>query len=188
HPGRDELRQMYHWARPRIAVPVHGERRHLLEHVKLAQSLQVPEALAPSNGDLIRLAPGSAAIIDEVPAGRLFVDGNAIVAAEDDALRDRRRLGEEGVVTVALAINARKNALIAGPSISARGLAAAGEAEMDASLDSLEAAALAAFSKLSPAEREDDELIETMVGRAVRKAAERVWDKRPLVDVSVLRI
>ncbi|MEZ6021847.1 MAG: MBL fold metallo-hydrolase RNA specificity domain-containing protein [Hyphomonadaceae bacterium] len=55
HPARDELKQMYAWARPRIAVPVHGERRHILEHVKLAQSLQVPEALAPNNGDLIRL-------------------------------------------------------------------------------------------------------------------------------------
>ena len=188
HPGRDELKQMYQWARPRIAVPVHGERRHLLEHVKLAQSLQVPEALAPNNGDLIRLAPGRAAIIDEVPSGRLFVDGNVIVAAEDDALRDRRRLGEEGAVSVTLALGERKNALLAGPNVSVRGLSAADETEMDAALDDLEAAAKSAFSKLAAAERDDDELIETALGRAVRKAAEKVWGKRPLVDVSVLRI
>ncbi len=188
HPGRDELKQMYQWARPRIAVPVHGERRHLLEHVKLALSLQVSEALAPNNGDLIRLAPGPAAIIDVVPSGRLFVDGNVIVAAEDDALRDRRRLGEEGAVTVALAIGERKNALVAGPNINVRGLSAADEQEMDAALDDLEAAAKSAFSKLSATDRDDDELIETALGRAVRKAAEKVWGKRPLVDVSVLRI
>jgi len=188
HPGRDELKQMYSWARPRIAVPVHGERRHLLEHVKLAQSLQVPEAVAPSNGDLIRLAPGPAVIIDEVPAGRLFVDGNVIVASEDEALRDRRRLAEEGAVTVTLAIGERKNALLAGPNVSVRGLAAADEDQMDAALDDLEAAAKAAYSKLGAGDREDDELIEAALVRAVRKAAEKVWGKRPLVDVSVLRI
>ena len=92
HPARDELKQMYQWARPRIAIPVHGERRHLLEHVKLAHSLQVQEAIAPKNGDMIRLAPGLAAIIDEVPAGRLYVDGNNILEAEDEALRDRSGL------------------------------------------------------------------------------------------------
>ncbi len=188
HPGRDELRQMYSWARPRIAVPVHGERRHLLEHVKLAHELQVPEALAPNNGDLIRLAPGPAAIVDEVPSGRLFVDGNVIVASEDEALRDRRRLAEEGAVTVTLAIGERKNALLAGPNVSVRGLAAADDTEMDVALDDLEAAAKGAFSKLSPADRDDDELIEAALVRAVRKAAEKVWGKRPLVDVSVLRI
>ena len=71
-----------HWARPRIAVPIHGERRHLLEHAKLALELQVPEAIAPSNGDLIRLAPGPAKVIDEVPAGRLSRDGDVLVPDE----------------------------------------------------------------------------------------------------------
>ncbi|HRO03235.1 MAG TPA: ribonuclease J, partial [Terricaulis sp.] len=78
HPARDELKQMYAWARPQIAVPVHGERRHILEHVELAKALQVPEAVAPNNGDLIRLAPGAPKVIDEVPAGRLFVDGGVM--------------------------------------------------------------------------------------------------------------
>ncbi len=188
HPGRDELKQMYQWARPRIAVPVHGERRHLLEHVKLAQSLQVLEALAPRNGDLIRLAPGAATIIDEVPAGRLFVDGNVLVAAEDEALRDRRRLGEEGAVSVTLALGEPKHALLAGPSVSVRGLALARDAEAGDALGDLEVAAKAALAKLSAAERDDDVAIETALGRAVRKAAEKLWGKRPLVDVSVLRI
>jgi ribonuclease J len=94
HPARDELAQMYQWARPRIAIPVHGEMRHLREHVKLAMALQVPEALAPRNGDLIRLAPGSPAVVDEVPAGRLYVDGSTLIESEDEALRERRRLSE----------------------------------------------------------------------------------------------
>ena len=187
HPARDELKQMYQWARPRIAIPVHGERRHILEHVKLAQALQVPEAIGPQNGDLIRLAPGPAAVIDEVPAGRLFVDGAALIDPEDDALRDRRRLAAEGAVNVALAIGP-KGAAAAGPNISVRGLGAEDDEEMELALEERESAAAVAFNKLNRSEREDDELVEAVIMRAVRKTAERLWRKRPLVDVNVLRI
>jgi len=187
HPARDELRQMYSWARPRIAVPVHGEMRHIREHVKLAQALQIPETIAPNNGDLIRLAPGPAVLIDEVPAGRLYVDGSTIVETEDDALKDRRRLGAEGAVNVALAVSA-KNALMAGPTVSVRGLTMSDDEDMELALEELERSASAAFAKLSHADRDDDESIEGALMRAVRKSAEKLWRKRPLVDVSVLRL
>jgi ribonuclease J len=187
HPARDELKQMYQWARPRIAIPVHGERRHILEHVRLAQSLQVPEAVAPNNGDVIRLAPGPATLVDEVPAGRLLVDGSVLLEAEDDALRDRRRLAAEGAVNVALALNA-KSGIAAGPSVSVRGLAMADEEDFELALEELEQAAKTAFGKLTHADREDDELVEANLMRAVRKAAEKLWRKRPLVDVTVLRL
>lgn len=188
HPARDELRQMYQWARPRIAVPVHGERRHILEHVKLALELQTPEAIAPSNGDLIRLAPGPVKLIDEVPSGRLYVDGSVIVEAEDDSLRDRRRLGAEGAVNVTFAISGKKNAIVSGPKVSVRGLALLDEEEMDLALEELERTAETAFTKLSHGEREEDEAVEAAVMRAVRKAADRLWRKRPLIDVMVLRV
>ena len=187
HPARDELKQMYAWARPRIAIPVHGEIRHIREHVKLAQSLQVPETVAPKNGDLIRLAPGPAAVIDEVPSGRLYVDGNVIVDIEDDAIRDRKRLAAEGAVNVAFALTA-KNAIAAGPTVSVRGLTMPDEEDLELALEELEDTAKAAFTKLNHAERDDDDAIEASVVRAVRKAAERLWKKRPLVDVSILRI
>jgi ribonuclease J len=187
HPARDELRQMYQWARPRIAVPVHGEKRHIREHVKLALELQVPEAIAPNNGDLIRLAPGPAALIDEVPSGRLYVDGANIIQAEDEALRDRRRLGAEGAVNVSLAVGA-KNAIVGGPNVSVRGLAMDDDEDFELALEELEDTAKAAFQRLKHQEREDDELVEQALVRAVRKAAEKLWRKRPLVDVSILRI
>lgn len=187
HPAREELRQMYRWARPRIAVPVHGELRHIREHVRLAQELQVPETVAPANGHLIRLAPGPAAIVDEVPAGRLYVDGNVIVEVEDEAMRDRKRLAAEGVLNVALALSG-KNALMAPPTVSVRGLAAADDDERELALEELERAVNAAFSRLGHAERDDDDAIEAAVVRAARKAAERIWRKRPLVDVAILRL
>lgn len=187
HPARDELKQMYAWARPKIAIPVHGEIRHIREHVKLAQALQIPETVAPSNGDLIRLAPGPAEIIDQVPAGRLYVDGNNIIETEDDAIRDRKRLAAEGAVNIAIALNG-KNHIVAGPNVSVRGLTMADEEDLELALEDLEDTAKAAFTKLNHAEREDDDLIEAAVVRAVRKAAERLWKKRPLIDVSVLRL
>ncbi|MEQ1819498.1 MAG: ribonuclease J [Terricaulis sp.] len=187
HPARDELAQMYAWARPKIAVPVHGEIRHIREHVKLAQSLQIPETVAPKNGDLIRLAPGPAEVIDEVPSGRLYVDGNVIVDTEDDAIRDRKRLAAEGAVNVAFALTA-KNAIAAGPTVSVRGLTMPDEEDFELALEELEDTAKAAFTKLNHGERDDDDAIEASVVRAVRKAAERLWKKRPLVDVSVLRL
>ena len=187
HPARDELKQMYAWARPRIAVPVHGEIRHIREHVKLAQTLQIPETVAPRNGDIIRLAPGPAAVIDEVPSGRLYVDGNVIVETEDDAIRDRKRLAAEGAVNIAFALT-EKNAIAAGPTVSVRGLTMADEEDLELALEELEDTAKAAFSKLNHSERGDDDAIEASVVRAVRKAAERLWKKRPLVDVSILRL
>lgn len=187
HPARDELKQMYAWARPKIAIPVHGEIRHIREHVKLAQSLQIPETIAPNNGDLIRLAPGPAAVIDEVPSGRLYVDGNVIIETEDDAIRDRKRLAAEGAVNIAFALNT-KNQVVAGPTVSVRGLTMPDEEDLELALEDLEDTAKAALTKLNHAERDDDDAIEASVVRAVRKAAERLWKKRPLVDVSVLRL
>jgi ribonuclease J len=187
HPAREELKQMYGWARPRIAVPDHGEARHIREHVKLAQSLQVPETVAPKNGDLLRLAPGPAEVIDEVPSGRLYVDGSVIVDIEDDAIRDRKRLGAEGAVNVVFALSA-KNAIAAGPTVSIRGLTMPDEEDLELALEEMEDMAKAAFTKLNHADRDDDDVIEASVVRAVRKAAERLWKKRPLVDVSILRL
>jgi len=187
HPARDELKQMYAWARPRIAIPVHGEQRHIREHVKLALELQVPEAIGPNNGDMIRLAPGPAMVIDEVPAGRLYVDGANIIPAEDDALKDRRRLGAEGSVHVSLALSG-KNAIVAGPTINVRGISMPDDEDFELALEELENTAKATFQRLKHQEREDDELVEQALMRSVRKAAEKLWRKRPLVDVTVLRL
>jgi ribonuclease J len=188
HPCREELKDMYGWARPKIAVPVHGERRHILEHVKFAEGLQVPQAIAPHNGAMIRLAPGPAEIIDEVPAGRLYVDGGVIVEADNDALKERKRIAEEGFVSVSLAVSVKKQSILAGPDVRTRGLSIADEEDFDLALDGLSEAAEAAFLRLSHAEREDDDGAEAAIVRAVRKAAERAFKKRPMVEVTILRV
>lgn len=186
HPARDELRQMYQWARPQIAIPVHGERRHLVEHAKLARELQTPHAIPARNGDIILLAPNGPAVIDEVPSGRLYVDGAVTIESDDEALKDRRRLGTEGALIVAIGVSSKRHAIVSGPDVRVRGLSAADEEDLETLLEDMSRVAEAAFNKLSSADRSDVELAEEAVMKAVRRAAERAWGKRPIVDVIIL--
>jgi len=187
HPCRDELKQMYRWARPRIAVPTHGERRHLLEHVNLARDMQVAEALAPRNGDMVRLAPGRAEIIDEVPAGRLYVDGGMVTPENGEALRERRHAAFNGVLTIAVALD-RKGRIASGPQVRALGLPGEEGYELEVAIDDLAQEAERALKRLSGPDRDDDHAVEQALSRAVKKAAYRIWERRPVVETTVLRV
>lgn len=187
HPCRDELAQMYRWARPEIAVPTHGERRHLLEHAAFARDLQVPQQVTPRNGDMVRLAPGRAEIIDEVPAGRLFVDAGVLTPENGEALRERRHAAYNGVLSVAVALDG-KSKIVSGPQVRALGLPTDEDYPLDDVLDDLAEAAEQALKKLSGDQRDDDEAIETAMSRAVKKASQRIWGRRPVVETTVLRI
>jgi len=187
HPCRDELAQMYRWARPEIAVPTHGERRHLQEHAAFARDLQVPQQVTPRNGDMVRLAPGRAEIIDEVPAGRLFVDAGVLTPENGEALRERRHAAHNGVLSVAVALDG-KSRIVSGPQVRALGLPTDEDYPLDDVLDDLAEEAEAALKKLSGDQRDDDEAIETAMSRAVKKASQRIWGRRPVVETTVLRI
>ena len=187
HPCRDELKQMYQWARPQIAVPTHGERRHLLEHVALAGELQIPQAIAPRNGDMVRLAPGRAEVIDEVPAGRLYVDAGMVTPENGEALRERRHAASNGVLHVSLVLD-RKGKIAAGPQLSAVGLPGDEDYGLAEALDDLSEVASEALGALDRAALQDDEAVRAMVTRKVKKACQRIWDRRPIVETVVLRV
>jgi ribonuclease J len=187
HPCRDELAEMYAWARPEIAVPTHGERRHLLEHAAFAKDLQVPQTVTPRNGDMVRLAPGRAEIIDEVHAGRLYIDAGVVTPENGDALRERRHAAFNGVLSVAVVLDGRGK-IASGPQVRALGLPADDEYPMDEVLDDLAEEAEKAFGRLSGDDREMDDLVETALSRAVKKASHRIWGRRPVVETTVLRI
>ncbi|MDP3659380.1 ribonuclease J [Phenylobacterium sp.] len=187
HPCRDELADMYRWARPTISVPTHGERRHLLEHAAFARDLQVPQQVAPRNGDMVRLAPGRAEIIDEVPAGRLYVDAGVVTPENGEALRERRHAAFNGVLTAAIVLDGRGR-MVAGPQIRALGLPSDEDYPIDEALDDLAQEAERALARLSGDDRERDEDVETAVSRALKKASQRIWGRRPVVETTVLRI
>ena len=188
HPCRDELKQMYQWARPRIAVPTHGQRRHLIEHCNLAKDMQTPEAVALRNGDLLRLAPAMAEIIDEVPSGRLFVDGGVLSPEGSAALRERRHASVAGMLAVAVAIDGRGKVV---GDIEVRGVGLPGDADysLDDALDDLAEEADTALSRMKSEARLDDVAVEQAVGRALKKASQRIWDRRrPIVETLIVRI
>ena len=187
HPCRDELAEMYAWARPTIAVPTHGERRHLMEHAAFAADLQVPQQITPRNGDMVRLAPGRAEIIDEVTSGRLFMDGGVLTPENGDALRERRHAAFNGIVAVSVALDERGR-IVSGPQVRALGLPTENEAHLDDVLETLADEAEAALKRLKGADLELDEAIETALSRAVKKASQRIWGRRPVVETTVLRI
>jgi ribonuclease J len=187
HPCRDELKEMYQWARPQIAIPTHGERRHILEHAAFAKDLQVPQTVTPRNGDMVRLAPGRAEVIDQVPAGRLYVDGNVIVPANAEPLRERRHVAYNGILAVSVALDA-KGRIVSGPQVRGIGLPGDEDYSLDDALDDLADEAEAALKKLKGEERDDDEAVEAAIKRVLKKASQRVWDRRPVVEVTVLRV
>ena len=187
HPCRDELKRMYQWARPEIAVPTHGERRHLLEHAALAKDLQVPQAIAPRNGDMVRLAPGRAEIIDEVPAGRHYVDAGVVTPENGDALRERRHASFNGVLAISIALDGRGR-IASGPQVRALGMPGDDDYPLSEAMDDLAEEAHHALGKLSADDREDDHAVEAMLSRTVKKAAFRIWKRRPVVETTVLRV
>lgn len=187
HPCRDELKDMYGWARPKIAIPTHGERRHLLKHAALAAELGIKQQVTPRNGDMVRLAPGLPEIIDEVPSGRLFVDGGMLVPEASDALRERRHAAHNGMIFVAFALDA-KNRLAS--IVDVRGLGLAYESD-DAISDQLERMCETvekAVRGMSSEQRDEDEAVEIVVARVVKKAAQAIWDRRPIVETIILRL
>ena len=187
HPCRGELARMYDWARPRIAVPTHGERRHLLEHAAFARDLQVAQALAPRNGDMVRLAPGLAEVIDEVPAGRLYIDAGVVTPENGEALRERRHASVNGMLTISVALDGRDR-IVAGPKVSAIGLPGDEDYPIAEAVEDLALDAKDAFYALASADRENDKAVEAALSRALKKAAFRIWKRRPVVETSVLRV
>ena len=187
HPCRDELRQMYQWARPKVAVPTHGMRRHLAEHALLAKDMQVPETVTPRNGDMVRLAPGPAAIIDEVPSGRLFVDGGMLVEEAGEALRERRHAASNGVLIVSFAMDKRGKIV---SDIDVRGLGLPGDEDSPLGdiLDSMAERVEQVVRGLKGDALEDELVVEQAVARALKKASQSVWDRRPIVETIILRL
>lgn len=185
HPRRSELRRMYEWTRPRIAVPVHGEAAHLVAHGALASAAGVPEVAQIRDGDMLRLAPGAAEIIDQLPFGRVFKDGKLIGNDEEMGIRERRKLSFAGHVAVNVVLDDRYE-LSGDPDIVAIGVA-----RMDGDGEELEElmldAAIGAVDSIPRARRKDLDLVQEAVRRAVRSAANEAWGKKPLVTVFVTR-
>jgi ribonuclease J len=186
HPRRAELLDMIGWVRPKILIPAHGEALHLAEHAALARSAGVPHVLVCRNGDLVRLAPDGARIIDEVPSGRLYKDGSLLIDAQSRSVAARRRLSFAGIVSVALALD-EKGVLVADPEIELVGVPeadASGASMTDIVRDAVEEA----FESMPKPRRRDPDAVADAMKRAVRSAIGERWRKKPICHVHVLTV
>ncbi len=174
HPGRPELKALYSWIKPEILMPVHGEIRHMKEHVRFGQECGIPKTLFQKNGDLVRLAPGKPGKITQVRNGRLVLDGDVIIPADGEAIVMRRRLANNGVVMVAL--DGKGGAQVAGLGLPL-------DEDYDAFVSEAEADIVKALAKIKgPAKKDRDAVIEA-ARLAARRAAQRWSGKKPQVQV-----
>ena len=180
HPRRGELEQLYAWTKPKIAVPMHGEAMHLEAHARLAV-LGVEEVVRVRNGDMLRLLPLPPKIVDEVPVGRLYRDGAIITRADDGQVRERRKLGFAGSVTVSLVMS-DKGVLLADPEIALQGMPGT-DREGTPLEDLARDAVRGTLQSIPKPRRKDHAMVSEAVRRAVRSAINQAWGKKPVCSV-----
>ena len=184
HPNRDELSHMYQLVRPKVAVPVHGELRHLHEHARLARQCQVEQAMLAPNGTMLRLAPGPAEVVDHVPTGRLALVGGRLVPLDGNLIKERIRGVWHGVVTVSVAVD--DAGLAEAPQITTLGISE--DADDDPVVDAAMEAAINAVKALPPRKLADDAQVSEAVRLAVRRTFRAHLDMKPVTTVHLVRI
>lgn len=183
HPGRAELKRMYELTRPAIAIPTHGEARHLHEHAKLAKSLGVKETVEAKNGAVVLIEQGEASVIGEVKSGYTAIDGLSMIPTDGSVLKHRRRLRDEGAVFISVTLS--KDTDLAAPvQFAAPGVL---DAEEDAELlEEIIAEIEDAVGKAKP--RSSDEQVRELITQTAKRAISRELGKKPLLVVHVLRV
>lgn len=183
HPRRGEVAQLYQWLRPKLLIPMHGEPRHLEAHATFARSHGIEAMSGVRNGHIVRLLPGESVIIDEAPVGKIYRDGDLLVSADEDMIRQRRKLSFLGAVAVSVVLN-KQGEFACDPKVTLIGLPQA-----DASGEPLgaiaESAVFGAIESIPRPRRKDAAMVTEAVRKSVRSAINAAWGKKPLCTVMV---
>ena len=127
HPNREDLKDMYNWVKPKSVIPVHGEHRHMAEHINFAKEMQVPYPVGVENGDIVQLYPGEKPkVVDKAPVGRIYLDGKVSVDEESQSVKDRKNLSFHGFLEITIIIN-DIGSIVKKPIISFKGIPSNGE-------------------------------------------------------------
>lgn len=181
HPGKPELAKMYDWIRPEMLVPVHGELRHMAEQARFGTAQGIPKVIVQQNGEVVRLTPDGPSIIGYERTGRLVLDGDTIIAADGEAMNERRRIAQRGIIAVTVALDS-KDELVGSPSFSMAGVPI--EDEREEFIDECIEAAAGAVRKGA----KDLEKLRESVRLAVRRKATHWTGKKPVVNVSLMEV
>ena len=184
HPNRDDLKDMYGWVKPKCVIPVHGEHRHMIEHVAFAKELQIPKTLQIENGDIIKLLPGnSPQVIDKAPSGRVYLDGNLGVDSDAQSIKERKNISLNGYLEITLILS--NNGKIKKPIISFKGIP---ENNNDNFIFDMEDEIFSICRKFSlDNKNQERNLIETIKQNCRRLVKDRTG-KKPLTNINIARI
>ena len=186
HPNREDLRDMYSWVKPKAVIPVHGEHRHMIEHVNFAKEMQVPHPLQIENGDIIQLYPGDKPkIVDKAPVGRMYVDGKVSVSEDSQSLKERINISYNGFLEVTILIN-NSGLVEKNPIITFKGIPVNGE---DSNfLSDMEDKIINICKTYSlESSKQENNLIE-MLKTNCRKIVKEKTGKRPYTNINLIRI
>ena len=181
HASQEELKTMLQLTRPRYFVPIHGEYRHLLKHLQLAQGVGIPEqnCFLLENGAVLELTPDNARRGEPIGVGKVFVDGKGVGDVEDVVIRDRRHLSEDGMVLAVMAIHQQSGDLVAGPDLISRGFVRAEESEEI--LERAKGLLLESLSAFSRELRTDPTELKEEVRKILRRYFNKSLGRRPVV-------
>jgi ribonuclease J len=185
HAYQEELRTMLSLLRPRYVMPIHGEYRMLAAHAKLARDAGIPDdrIILAENGSVVELARGGARLVDHVESGVTFVDGLRVGDVQDVALRDRRRLADDGVLIVVTTLAQSDGGDVAPPELIARGFA-----ESDELLDELRVEAERVVRELASEHAMEIKLLQEHIHDAIGQVVYDRTRRRPMVLPVVIEV
>ena len=185
HPNREDLRDMYNWIKPRSVIPVHGEHRHMLEHINFAKEMQVPYPIKVENGDIVRLYPGDKPeVYDKAPNGRLYVDGSISVEEDSQSIKERKNISVNGFIEVTILITPKGN-MHNRPILTFKGLPIFEKEEFQYGLEEQIEKTIKTFSLNN--KNHEINLIDALK-ITCRKFTKKKTGKKPLTNINLVRI
>ncbi len=185
HPNREDLKDMYDWVRPRSIIPVHGEHRHMIEHIKFAKEMQIPYTVKVENGDIVKLAPGDyPEVFDKAPSGRLYVDGSVAVEEDSRSIKERRNISANGILDVTILITPKGN-IHNKPILNYSGLPIDNDEDYQYELENIIEKTARTFSLNN--QNQKDNIIDA-IKISCRKITKEITGKKPLTSIKLIRI
>ena len=185
HPNREDLKDMYNWVKPKCVIPVHGEHRHMIEHISFAKEMQVPYPVQVENGDIVKLYPGDKPeVYDKAPSGRLYLDGNISVDEDSKSIKDRKNLSTNGYMEVTILVTPKGN-IHQKPILTFKGLPIIEEEEFIYGLEEEIENKTRTFSLNS--KKQEKNLIDA-VKIVCRKYSKEKTGKKPFTNINLVRI
>ncbi len=186
HPNQEDLKDMYNWVKPKSIIPVHGEHRHMMEHINFAKEMQVPYAVQIENGDIVQIYPGEKPhVVDKAPVGRMYVDGNISISEDSQSLKERKNLANNGYLEVTIIIN-NKGKVMKKPIFSFKGLPI--ERQNDDFIFDLEDEVEKTSRTFSLNSTKQENILIEELKKNCRKLIKEKTGKKPYTNINLVRV